>query len=280
MRIVSGGTKEKFKQFTINCPEDSLVVLGSLIGGVITNLKKYKEYFEELSGLLKKYCQSESSSEEDILIPAKEYDDINDKLLFRQREIIKLMAEHQKASFSYNSIRPLLIKKGYIKHELDEDVKGLLSEFLDIRNWSFHNVQSRLVAYREAAEKRIPDEIKSMVKLTPQLNPVVITITKSYELIGLISLVIHVERRISEFELVLECMKKDYEEIYSELEYKPFLCSPQGFSNDVVYHELYTISRIDDVMSDVAQISMAIQKGKYDGTKEAFDKFVIKKDNE
>lgn len=60
------------------------------------NLEKYKEYASEAESLL------ESTQEE--YVPAKEYDDVNDKLLYRQREILKFTADHQSSSFSYIGI--------------------------------------------------------------------------------------------------------------------------------------------------------------------------------
>lgn len=90
---MSGGTKQQFKQFSITCAEDACLVLGMLISGISVNLEKYKEYASEAESLL------ESIQEE--FVPAKEYDDVNDKLLYRQREILKFTADHQSSSFSY-----------------------------------------------------------------------------------------------------------------------------------------------------------------------------------
>lgn len=71
---MSGGTKQQFKQFSITCAEDACLVLGMLISGISVNLEKYKEYASEAESLL------ESIQEE--FVPAKEYDNVNDKLLY------------------------------------------------------------------------------------------------------------------------------------------------------------------------------------------------------
>lgn len=71
---MSGGTKQQFKQFSITSAEDACLVLGMLISGMTVNLEKYKEYASEAESLL------ESTQEE--YVPAKEYDDVNDKLLY------------------------------------------------------------------------------------------------------------------------------------------------------------------------------------------------------
>lgn len=89
---MSGGSKKQFKQFRIDSIEDACFVLGGIISGVTVNLKKYKEYTHEAEALLK--------NTETKFVPAKEYEDINDKLLYRQREILKVSADQQSSSFS------------------------------------------------------------------------------------------------------------------------------------------------------------------------------------
>ena len=49
---MSGGTKQQFKQFTINSIQDACLALGMLISGVVVNLEKYKEYATEAELLL------------------------------------------------------------------------------------------------------------------------------------------------------------------------------------------------------------------------------------
>lgn len=119
---MSGGTKQQFKQFSITCAEDACLVLGMLISGISVNLEKYKEYASEAESLL------ESIQEE--FVPAKEYDDVNDKLLYRQREILKFTADHQSGSFSYIDLRKILEKHKYISSPLSEEVAAIGCELL------------------------------------------------------------------------------------------------------------------------------------------------------
>ena len=105
---MSGGTKQQFKQFSITCAEDACIALGTLISGVSVNLEKYKEYASEAEAL------SESINQE--YVPAKEYDDVNDKLLYRQREMLKLTADYQSSSFSYIDLRKILRKTNTSHH--------------------------------------------------------------------------------------------------------------------------------------------------------------------
>ena len=265
---MSGGTKQQFKQFSITCAEDACIALGTLISGVSVNLEKYKEYASEAESL------SESINQE--YVPAKEYDDVNDKLLYRQREMLKLTADYQSSSFSYIDLRKILEKNKYISSPLSEDVAAILSELLDVRNWTFHNPQSLLVAAKEAAYKGIPDELKGVAQVKPQLNPVLIPKINRYELVMLASLTIHTKKRIEQFEKVLRSMKADYQEIYDSIEEKPLLMTAQGMSTRVQYVEVNGTSGLSDYHSDIAQISMAIQKSKYDGSEEKFNEWVVR----
>ena len=121
---MSGGTKQQFKQFSITCAEDACLVLGMLISGMTVNLEKYKEYASEAESLL------ESTQEE--YVPAKEYDDVNDKLLYRQREILKFTADHQSSSFSY--IHPA-DNLGFLRYDDQLVVLPLVSEDRELAVW-------------------------------------------------------------------------------------------------------------------------------------------------
>lgn len=265
---MSGGSKQQFKQFTINSIQDACLALGSLISGVIVNLEKYKDYASEATLLLKK-----TDSE---YVQAKEYEDVKDKLLFRQREILKLTADHQSSSFSYIELRKYLEKNHFVASSLSQEMADLLSELLDIRNWSFHNPQSLMVAAKEAAEKGIPKELIGMAHIIPQLNPVLIQKIDKYEIVVLASLVIHAERRVEQFEKVLVSMKSDYQEMFDSIENKPYVMTADGLSTEVQYVDVHRIASLSDHSSDAAQISMAIQKSKYDGSEEKFKEWVFR----
>ena len=265
---MSGGHNQAFKQFPINCKEDACFVLESLISSVIINIEKYKEYTEEAIALL------DNTTTE--YVPAKLYDDVNDKLLYRQREILRFTADYQSSSFSYLNLRKIIEKKRYITDSLSPEVNAILSEFLDLRNWSFHNPQSLMVANKEAAEKNNPNVLKWQIKITRMLNPVIVPITDKYEIIMLASLTDHSQIRIEQFETILSSMKKDYETMYDSLDNIPYNVTPTGLSKKVEYIKRFYTSSLTDISSDAAQISMAIQKSKYDGSDEAFNKWVIR----
>ena len=259
--------KKKYKQFTIDTLTDACLVLSTLISGVILNLEKYEEYAVEACELLKNVSGE--------YIAAKEYDDVNDKLLFRQRELLRLIADCQSSSFSYKSFRQILEKKKYLVEPLPQETSQLLNELLDVRNWTFHNAQSILVAEREVANKSIPDFLKGMVQITPQLNPIIINKCEKYETIMLYSLILHSQKRIEQFHQVLQTMKKDYQKMYDLIEPKQIPIVNGGLTSEVQYQEIPYTERLKGFTSDVAQVSMAIQKSKYDGTDQKYKEWVL-----
>ena len=265
---MSTNTKKQYKQFTINTIEDACSVLGSLISCAIVHFDKYSEYSLEAEMLLE--CSDTP------FINAKLYDDIHDKLLFRQHELLKLCADHQKSSFSYADFRKFLEKKGYIKKTLPNEVENILRDFLDIRNWSFHNPQSLMVATKEVTEKNMPDFLKGNVTIVPQLNPLFISKVDKYELMMLASLTIHTQKRREQFLMVINSMKSDYEELYSYISSNFLFVSNGGLINNVQYLEKYETGKLMGYQSDIIQLSMAIQKSKYDGSSQAFKEWSLR----
>ncbi len=266
-----------YKQYDIYSLEDALFVLGSLIRGVTFHLIKYKSYSDELEKLVEKYYNFEKENLKEALIPADEYDSIKDKLLFRQHSILPYVSDYQKDSFSYIDLRKWLRTNNYIKSPLSEELNKILNNLLDIRNWSFHNPKYNLVANKEVAIKNIPKELKNSVRVTPMINPVITSLVSEYDTKMLASLYLYTKRRSYEFELILKSMKSDYNEMFQNLAHRP-ICLDEAFDpNKVCYEEIYRICRYGDPSNDVAQISMAIQKSKYDGTNETYNKWALKK---
>lgn len=209
-------------------------------------------------------------------IDAKIYDDTHDKLLYRQHELLKFLADYQSSSFSYIMFRKIAQKMGFIKTNLPKDIEKMLDDLLDVRNWTFHNPQSMMVAAKEAYEKNLPDWLIGKVKIVPQLNPIVITKISKYETVVLSSLVLHTESRIRIYNSILSRMKLDYQEMYESIKNKCYILTDNGISDSVQLLEDYRISGLSDYVSDLKQISMAIQKSEYEGSKEDFDKCVIR----
>ena len=245
---------KQFKQYTINTLEDACLVLKSLIVPVIIDLDKYRRYAQEAENILLKYSAEDS-------ISAEIYDSVHDKLLYQQRELLRFIADHQSSSFSYIDVRPIFEKKGYLKRALNESCRKTLNELLDIRNWSFHNAQSMMVADLKIAKKSIPPELENIAQIKPMLNPVVIRKTKSYSVSMLADFVRHNKTRLLQFESILTEMKEDYQEMYSSLPAENLIMTSIGLSDKVQYvdQDVYDVNP-KSAGSDIASLSMGIQK--------------------
>lgn len=256
---MSKGKKQQYKQFTIRSLEDGCFVLKSLIVPVIVDLEKLKKYSNEAENL-RIY---------NGFIPAEAYEPIHDKVLYQQRELLRFIADHQPSSFSYVDVRQLFVKRKFLRRTLDEESRIILNELLDIRNWSFHNAQSMMVAQLEIAKKSIPEELSDIAEIKPLLNPVVIPVVKSYSNEMLEGFIYHNKIRIGQFEKILAEMKRDYEAMYADLSEEIFLTTTVEGKREIQYiNQEITNQDSHSAGSNIASLSMAIQKGKYDGVKE------------
>lgn len=269
---MSKGSEKQYKQFVINTIEDGMLVLKSLIVPVITDLEKFNDYAKEAESLLDQYKPDDS-------IPARVYDSLHDKLLYQQRELLRFIADHQSSSFSYVAVRPLLVKKGFLKRVIDESNKKILNELLDIRNWSFHNAQSMTVADLEIAKKSVLTAFAESIEIKPMLNPVVIRRVKTYSWKMLADFIAHNAVRSGQFEKILAEMKADYQEMYYQLPEAPFMMVSfgAGLTREVQYIEQEVFMQSPEKAGRaIAALSMGIQKGKYDGTDESFHQWTGK----
>lgn len=263
----------QFKQFQINDISDALLVLGSLISSSISNLDKFEEYTKEAMELQERCEQLD-------IIPNDLYESVHDKVLFRQRELLEFMADEASDIFSYLPLRKKLVKMGFLTRKLDQEVTEILNELHTIRNWTFHNVQSRLVAEKETTEKSIPPELVGIVKIEPQLNPIVVVKYKGYTKDHLHSFILHNLGRHAQFYIVLEEMKHDYQDMFDQLDEPKGVLNPDAellvencsSKTPVKTVEFQHVGGAARYESDVANLSMSIQKRQYDGTQESFDK--------
>lgn len=270
---MSKGTKKQYKQFTINTVEDACLVLKSLIVPVIIDLEKFKMYSDEAEQILKQYNRKTS-------ILADVYDSIHDKVLYQQRELLRFLADHQSASFSYIEVRKILVNKKLLKRELLPESNKILNELLDVRNWSFHNVQSMLTADLELAKNSVPEELRESVEIRPMFNPVIIRKVKSYDWKMLEGFVDHNKIREAQFDVILTEMKADYQSLMDELPESSYIVTNKGLSREVQYIE-YEIDtqNPNSAGCNIASLSMGIQKGKYDGTAAAIEKLTMEEKN-
>lgn len=265
---MSKGTKQQYKQFKINTLEDACTVLKAIIVPVISDLEKFENYSIEAEEVLKSYSPTST-------IPSNIYDSLHDKIIYQQRELLRFMADYQSSSFSYIEVRKILEKKNFLKRTLPEESRKTLNELLELRNWSFHNVQSMLVADLEIAKRSIPPELRDSAEIRPMLNPVIIRKTRDYEWKMLEGFTIHNKIRGEQFRLILSEMKEDYQEIINSLPDESFTTTCQNLNRNVQYIEqVVTGMSAQKAGSKIASMSMGIQRGKYDGSIETFEKLI------
>ena len=265
-------SKQQYKQYAINTIEDACAVLKGLIVPVILDMEKFEQYSKEAQEILIKYKNVEE-------IPADVYDSVHDKLLYQQRELLRFIADHQTSSFSYIDVRKKFEKQGFLKRKLSTRSSETLNELLELRNWSFHNVQSMFVADIELAKRSIPPELQGIAEIKPMLNPIVIRKVKIYKREMLEGFVHHNSVRLEQFKVVLSDMKEDYQEMFSLLPDQSSVIVGIG-KNSKVQYVVQEISGQSEKSAgkDIAAVSMGIQKGRFDGTDEAIQK-LLRRDN-
>lgn len=107
------------------------------------------------------------------------------------------------------------------------------------------------------------------------LNPVVIYKTKSYDRKMLEGFVEHNKIREAQFDVIISEMKVDYQSLMDELPKSLYMVTNRGLSREVQYIEYEIDSQNPKgAGSNIAALSMEIQKGKYDGTDEAIKRFI------
>ncbi len=156
-----------YKQFQIKTKEDALLVLGALITAAIVNLEKYDEYTTEAMILSEQY--------QGDFIPGKEYDDIHDKSLFRQRELLAIMGDQAKDIFSYRTLRDWMLKhdvegQKLIIRKLEKDVLEVLEDklILDEMKIDYQDIYDKLTLQKLFANsglKNLVENCKSPVPI-------------------------------------------------------------------------------------------------------------------
>lgn len=265
-------SKKEFKQYSINTLEDAMFVLQSLIAATIRHLEIFDKYSDQAVRLYEKYRNTN-------VIPADEYDPIHDMVLYRQRELLTYLADRQSSSFSYYGVRDLLLKRKFLTKELDKTSSTILKDFLIIRNSTFHNVQSILVANTEVADHKIEEmNQKYGIKASRMVsyNPVVVDRITAYPIMMLESFIEHNELRSRQFSYILDVMKRDYEDLYKQYNKAAIVVGSAIINNSIVSYKFHDqIFNINDA-TDITGVSLNIQKGKYDGSAESYIKSTSK----
>lgn len=256
----------KNKSFEITNIIDALMVLGTLITASIPHIDKIEEYYKEANDLLEKYHKEE-------YIPGKEYEDLYDKYMYRQKMLFMYMADEAKDVFSYKKLRKELVNKEFITRDLDQEIYAILNELLVLRNSTFHNVQSNIIAEKEVLVNSISPELFHVITPHPQLNPLVVIKNKAYTKERLISFINYADFRNKMFSTILYEMSLDYQEMFDMLPMKErgivigsnlYQLVPGTTSMTPAVYEVHEeIGSLNKKIVDMANISMAIQKNQY-----------------
>lgn len=250
--------KKNYKNLDFNCKNDYLYALYSLIINAVKNLNKYKRYNNELSNYL-------SSLDESIeYISAEIYEEWEDKIQNTSRALMMVFVDEASTGFSYVMFRKLMKKTEYKLNDLSRDVEDNLKELRDVRNWSFHLAQSNFVASKEVFMKSIAPDFQKYI--TYDFNPIKIPKDIEANILLLHSLFIHTDSRITIYDELIKCMVSDMELLLGQKVSFVELINPK-------------IEMFDNGFA-LAQLSMAMQKRKYDGSDEAYEKITLQKKNE
>lgn len=265
---MSKGSRKQYKQFTINTIEDACLALKSIIVPVIVDLEKFDNYTKEAQQIL-----TDNKNHDTISVDV--YDSIHDKTLYQQRELLRFIADRQSSSFSYIDLRDNFVKRGFLKRVLPPESRKTLNNLLDLRNWSFHNAQSMIVADLELVKRSIPAELRENIEIKPVLNPIFIPKVRSYSKEMLEEFIVHNNVRKGQFNSILLEMKEDYQEMLTSLSTQQHIAKGIGISEKVQYVERQIVRQTSrGAGSNIASISMGIQRGQFDGTEESFQKLL------
>ena len=256
---------KKYKRLTFEKKEDFIYALFRLIIQVSSSLQQYKTYALDLEKEVEPFLRKEEGKTNSF-ISADLYNSIHRKLHDVSSELMKYIADLQDSSISYNMFRKIVDNNKAIVSlpSLSDDVQHEIKELLDVRNWSFHNPQSLYVADKEKFDKQIPKELKQFIDWNMTFNPIKIIVPTKYDACCLVSLYIHVSKRIEIFEQILKSMLNDYSALLG-----------RSASIEII-HDPGITPLFSDSDSQI-QLSMAIQKGKYSGSMEDFRRFTFYK---
>jgi hypothetical protein len=223
--------------FPLNNKEDFIVYLQQLIIRVDIRLQRYKRYLDEISKDMLKY---ELLKKENVLIPAKLYEEYTDLFGNTQKHLVNLIADNTKSAMSYLKFRKIAEKQEFGLVKIDNFTTELINDINVLRNWSLHAPESMLVAERE---------VLGNISFKMPYSLIEIPIFEKYEGIWLVSLYLEADGLYRRIRHIFQQMKKDYSFLINK-------------SMEICHRDL-NVRPFDKMSIDVPAISMQIQKGKY-----------------
>lgn len=245
-----------YKQFNFNSKEDYLYVFYNLITQAYQLLLRYEKY---QFGLEKDLLLLEEQKA--IYINEGIYSEWHDKVLAVSRGLITLFVDDASGGISYVKIRKMLDKTTYKLDSLDVSIQKELDELRDVRNWSYHLPQTNFVAMKEVLYKNVPEDIRKC--MTYSFNPIKVSIVEECNIQMVESLYLHNRRRIEVFDKLLGCMITDFEKLLGE-------------KVSIIEIPEKPLELIGDSLAAV-QLSMAMNRRKYDGKNETYEKLTFQK---
>ncbi len=246
------GKGKNYKNLNFNCKEDYSYAANILIVRTYTNLKRYKSYRDELGKVLERLIDSNTS-----YIDMDEYEEWEDKQKNVSHNLLTCFVDEASTGFSYVMLRKYLSRSEYGKliKPLGEELEKHLKELRDVRNWTFHFAQSDFVAIKEVAYHGVSEELKEYIGF--RANPIIISTPKLVNVAFMESLYLHLDNRIKIFDKLFDSLIRDYQDLLGEsIQIAETLESPLEYGGKGFM---------------TAQLSMAMQKKKYDGTPESFE---------
>ena len=247
-----------YKQFNFNSKEDYLFIFYNLIAQSYQSLRRYTRYCNELEKCLIKL---EEGKDKEFYIDDDIHAEWHDKLLSVSRGLITMFVDDVKGGISYVRLRKLLNKTEFKLEPLEKSIQKELEELRDVRNWSYHLPQTNFVAMKEVYYKNIPKFLHPYVQY--KFNPVRVNVINKCNIKVLESLFVHSTARLETFNKIFRGMVEDFGKLLGEnvsiveVSEKPL--------------ELLGESTV------AAQLSMAMNRRKYDGSNENYEKITFQK---
>lgn len=197
---------------TIESKKDAIIFLNQLIILVYKRMDRLKRSISDLSLEINKYDESS------VKIKTEIFNRISESIECNTLYLYNLFGDETNAAASYVEFRKIIEKKAkqghneFLLDKLDNNIKKLLNEFRNVRNWSHHIPQSLFISqisYMEDQEK-IPSQ---MVELQFSSETIPILIWDYHELEWLYNLRDGASEIYDEFQKVFQCMKKDYSKL-------------------------------------------------------------------
>lgn len=206
-------TSTNYKVYKLEKKSDFIIYLRFLIIATHKQIQSFKYYIKKLNEKI----DSLRLRDEDVLsFDGYIYNDFSDKIGKLNIELLNLLADESNSSASYKKFRKLIDRKKdeYGLSELNEEVKDILTQLNNSRNWNSHIPESLIYAQFEAADQyNLVDNKKSIVE---NPNPIEIYMYREYQKEWLLSLYDETNQMYKGYSKIFQQMKKDYSKIVGQ----------------------------------------------------------------